>query len=341
MLVPRWVVFVGFCVIAALAPAQQRHADGTGSIIGVVTDPQDALIPGAKVQVNADTGTLRSETTDGVGAFSIQNLPAGTSIRVTVSADGFGDWTSDPILLADGQVTDLKSIKLIVSAVLTSVAAATPEQVAVQQVQFAERQRLFGVLPNFYVTYDTRFVPLSSKLKIRLAVRTAIDPATYLGVGLIAGINQASDVAPHYQQGAIGYAKRFGAAYTGTVSDIAFGGAIYPVLFKQDPRYFYQGTGTKKSRLLHAIASPFVTKGDNGRLQPNISSLGGDFTSSVLTSLCYPKIDRGVSQILKTAFQITGVREVNGLLQEFVYRKLTTNSNRPHHHTRNLPGQSQ
>jgi len=328
--------------MAAMAAGQPQSAGNTGSVIGVVTDPQDALIPGAKIRVNAEAGTLRQEKTNESGAFAIANLPTGTPLRVTVSAEGFGDWTSDPIQLADGQVMDLKSIKLIVSAVMSSVAAATPEQVAVQQVDFAEKQRLFGILPNFYVTYDTRFVPLSPALKVRLALRTSTDAATFLGVGFLAGINQASDVAPHYQQGALGYAKRFGAAYASTVTDIAFGSAIYPILFRQDPRYFYKGTGTKKSRMLHAITAPFVAKGDNGRWQPNISSVGGDFTASAIRTLYYPKEDQGPSLILKTALQITGIREVNCLLQEFVWRKLTTNSNQPHHHkVRNLPAQGQ
>ena len=41
------------------------------------------------------------------------------------------------------------------------------------------------------------------------------------------------------------------------------GGAIRMVLH-QDPRYFYQGTGTNESRTLHALSYPFVCKGDNG-----------------------------------------------------------------------------
>ena len=39
------------------------------------------------------------------------------------------------------------------------------------------------------------------------------------------------------------------------------GGAIRMVLH-QDPRYFYQGTGTNESRTLHALSYPFACKGD-------------------------------------------------------------------------------
>ena len=331
MRVRRWIGLLLFSLVAALAAGQQSGTAvaGIGSIVGVVTDPQDALIPGATVQVVSESVKDRSVKTNDVGAFALNDLPAGTTLRITIKASGFGDWNSEVIVLTPGQMLDLQSIKLIVAAEISSVSAASPEKVATEQVQLAERQRLFGFLPNFYVAYDTRFVPLSPKLKFRLAARTAIDPATFLGAGFLAGIDQASDVAPHYEQGAIGYAKRVGAAYTGAAVDILLGGAVFPTLFRQDPRYFYKGTGTKKSRMLHAMSSPFVARGDNGRLQMNISSLAGDFSASAMTNLYYPEIDRGVGLVFKGALEATGARMINAVLQEFVFRKLTTNA---HHH---------
>ena len=47
-----------------------------------------------------------------------------------------------------------------------------------------------------------------------------------------------------YGQGAEGYAKRYGAAYAGVVTGTFIGSAILPSLLKQDPRYFYKGTGS-------------------------------------------------------------------------------------------------
>src|SRR6201994_3933507 len=207
MRVRRWIGLLLFPLIALLAAGQQSSTANTATIVGVVTDPQDALIPGASVEVVGGTVKDRAVKRNEVGAFAINNLPSGATLRVTIKASGFGDWTSDAIVLTPGQMLDLQNIKLIVAAAITSVSAAAPEKVAVEQVQLAERQRLFGILPNFYVTYDTRFVPLSPKLKFRLALRTSVDPATFLGSGFLAGIDQASDVAPHYEQGAIGYAK--------------------------------------------------------------------------------------------------------------------------------------
>ena len=330
----RTLVLSALLFPAALASGQQRNTTDsqTGSVVGIVVDAQEALIPGAAVEVTGDKDSDHSVKTNDVGAFAINDLPVGTTLHLTIRATGFGDWNSDAITLTPAQMLDLGNIKLIVAASITDVAATTPEKVAIQQVQLAERQRLFGVLPNFYVAYDTRFIPLSPKLKFQLALRTSTDAATFLGAGFLAGIDQASDVAPHYEQGASGYAKRVGAAYTGAFTDIFLGGAVFPTLFKQDPRYFYQGTGSKKSRMLHAISSPFVCMGDNGRWQPNYSSMVGDVASSAMTNLYYPPIDRGGGLVVKGAIEITGARMVSSVLQEFVFRKLTTNT---HHHSRN------
>src|SRR5262249_4138716 len=148
---------------------------------------------------------------------------------------------------------------------------ATREQIATQQVTVAEKQRVFGVIPNFYVTYDQNPVPLTTRLKFRLAYKSYTDVVTPIGVAFMAGSYQAAD-GIDYGQGAQGYAKRFGAGMVDTATDEFIGGAILPSLLHQDPRYFYQGTGTKMSRTFHAISSPFVCEGDNGKTQPNYSS---------------------------------------------------------------------
>ena len=199
---------------------------------------------------------------------------------------------------------------------------ATQEQIATEQVHVAEKQRVFGIIPNFYVTYDSHPVPLTTKLKYRLALKASTDPVTFLGVFFMAAVYQAGDV-PDYQQGWDGYAQRVGAGLADTTTDIFLGGAVLPSLLHQDPRYFYQGTGTKKSRALHALSSPYICKGDNGKTQPNFSSLGGDLASGAISNLYYPDTNRGVGLVFEGFAVTTAVRTVNALIQEFVLRKLT------------------
>jgi hypothetical protein len=101
------------------------------------------------------------------------------------------------------------------------------------------------------------------------------------------------------------------------------GGAILPSLLHQDPRYFYQGAGTKRSRVLHALSSPFVCKGDNGQWQPNYSTVGGDLAAAAMSNAYYPASNRGPGLFLGNFLINTGQREASNLVQEFILRRLT------------------
>jgi hypothetical protein len=240
-----------------------------------------------------------------------------------VRAPGFQDWKSPPVILKAGQYSILQDIKLELSVLVASVTVtASREEIATEQVTLQEHQRVLGIFPNFYVTYEQNPVPLTTKLKFRLALKADTDPVTFFGVAFMATIYQAGDI-PNYGQGWDAYGKRVAAGYADTSTDIFIGGAILPWLLHQDPRYFYQGTGTKKSRARHAMFSPFVCKGDNGKSQPNYSSLMGDLSSGAISNLYYPESNRGAGLVFQGFAITTGVRMVNGLVQEFILRKLT------------------
>jgi len=281
-------------------------------------------VPGATVVLDGPgPDDHRSATANETGFFQFGGLNPG-SYKLAISANGFENWASQPITLAAGQFFDVTGIKLKIESSVTSVTvSASTEQIAVQQVRLAEEQRILGFIPNFYVVYDSQHaVPLTTKLKFQMAYRVSIDPVSIVGAGVLAGMNQAGNT-PDYRQGAIGYAQRFGAAYADGVTDIMFGGAILPSLLHQDPRYFYQGTGTVKSRLMHAMSAPFVCKGDNGKNQINISSMGGDLISGAISNAYYPEANRGPGLVFEGFALSTGGRMVSTVVQEFVLKKLT------------------
>ena len=65
----------------------------SGSIIGIITDPTGAVIPGATVKVTApSTGQVRSATTGTAGEYTVTNLKPDT-YSVTVEAAGFQRFT--------------------------------------------------------------------------------------------------------------------------------------------------------------------------------------------------------------------------------------------------------
>jgi len=295
-----------------------------GSVVGTVSNVNGDTVANATVVLeSSDRRDRRTAVTNDNGFFEFHDVKPGTPYHVTASSEGLAEWKSPPITIASNQSKILTDIRLRVARVSTTV-VVTPssEAVATEQVRIQEKQRIFGFIPNFYVVYEPNPAPLTTKLKFRLALKTATDPITFLGIGFLSGVQQAGDT-PNYGQGAQGYVKRFGANTADTFTDIMIGGAILPSLLHQDPRYFYQGTGTIKSRIRHAVLYPFVCKGDNGKRQPNYSSLGGDLASSAISNTYYPESNRGAGLVFTNFAISTGARVAASLAQEFLLRKLT------------------
>jgi hypothetical protein len=88
----------------------------------------------------------------------------------------------------------------------------------------------------------------------------------------------------------------------------------------QDPRYFYKGTGSKKSRVLHALSGPFIAKGDNGHWQPNLSSMGGYLASGAIANTYYPDRNRGTAVVFSIALVDAGGTMAADVIQEFIPR---------------------
>jgi hypothetical protein len=305
--------------------SEQPQQIQTGRIIGTVTDVNGDMVARATVVLaGPNSNDRQTAITNDNGLFEFHDVRPGVSYLVIVSGRGFEDWRSQAVTIAPNQFKILTGIRLRVATAHTTI-KVTPQsqvQIATEQVKQQEKQRIFGIIPNFYVVYGSDFVPLTAKLKFRLALRTTIDPVTFAGIAVVAGAEQAGDT-PDFGQGFQGYAKRFGAVTAGGVTDIMIGGAILPSLLHQDPRYFFKGTGTIKSRLGHALSDPFVCKGDNGKLQPNYSSIGGDLASASISNIYYPPSNRGVGRTF-TSFAIdTGERVAAGLAQEFLLHKIT------------------
>jgi hypothetical protein len=310
------------------AQAQQIAAAGPllGTISGTVLDVDGGIVPGAVVTLQcASPCENKTAVADENAGFAFRSLTLGVPYQIRVSMSEFEPWTSAAIFLTpDHPVDSLNDIALKVTHPSISVTVyASSTDIATEQVHIEEQQRVLGFIPNFYVVYDSQnAAPLTAKLKFKLAMRVSVDPVTLTGVAFMAGVRQMAET-PNYQLGAIGYGQRVGAEAADGFSDLLIGGAILPSILHQDPRYFYQGTGTARSRWKHALSSPFICRGDNGRWQPNYSSLGGDLAASALMTTYYPESNRGAGTIFGQFGINTGERALSGVVQEFVLRKLT------------------
>jgi hypothetical protein len=262
-------------------------------------------------------------TTDSNGHFQFTDVLPG-DFQLAITSDGFQTQKLAGSL-HPGENYETPAI-VLPFAIATSEVRVTASQVEVaeEQLKDEEKQRVFGVIPNFYVAYAPNAPPLTSKQKFRLAWRSSIDPVSFLASGFFAGIEQADNQFAGYGQGAQGYAKRFGANYADSFISTMIGGAILPSLLKQDPRYFYKGTGTVRSRIFYAIANSVICKGDNGRWQPNYSGIIGSLAAGGISNIYYPASDReGITLTVEETLLGIASSAAQNLFQEFLVRRLT------------------
>jgi hypothetical protein len=298
----------------------------SGSISGIVVDPSGAAIAGAGVKLTREDQSPAQEVLSGDdGQFSFASIAPG-HFHLTITAASFATQTFSGVL-HPGEICIVPQIALAVAAANTEVQVVVPRvEVAEAEIKEEEKQRVLGVIPNFYVSYIPDAAPLTSKQKFELAWRTTIDPVTFILNGAIAGIQQAQNAFSGYGQGAQGYGKRYGASYADLVTGTFIGSAILPSVLKQDPRYFYKGSGTTRSRILYAIANSVICKGDNKRWQANYSNILGSLAAGGISNLYYPGSDRGAGLTFENAAIGIGATAAANVLQEFVIRKLTPNA---------------
>lgn len=306
----------------ATASNQSGDPQGTARVEGIVQDVQGDPIPGAKIFLNA-SGKIgdRTVVADTDGSFHFTALTPAL-YRIIITAPGFANFTSGGFALKPGETFEVPKIALVVSSNSSVDVIATPDQIAVAQVQEQEKQRVLGIFPNFYTSYIWKPEPMPVKQKYKLAFRTLGDPITFLLVAGIAGAEHFNGTYPGYGSGIQGYGKRYAAAYGDALTARVIGSAILPSVLHQDPRYFYQGTGGTRSRALHAMASTFIARGDSGKNQPNYSHLLGSLAAGAIANSYHPESSRGLGLTFETFGIATGANVIGNLIREFILRGL-------------------
>lgn len=319
------LIVMGAVAISVPMAAQSFTAAGatTGSIMGTVVDTTDDPIPSANVILQGPSGERLTATTRDDGSFTVEQAPTGVAYEINVTAAGFAEWNSS-ITVEPGE-NKLTEIKLRILAVQRAVTVSySSKEVATQQLKAEEQQRVLSFIPNIYVVYEPHPEPLTTKMKYHLAYKSLTNPFFFARTAAWAGISQARDNPSEWNQGAKGYGKRLGAGFADAVTGSLITNAILPSLLHQDPRYFYQGNGTKKSRALHAMLAPVICKGDNGALQPNYSQWGGSLIGYSISTAYYPSSSRTVGHVFQTFGIDMGLHVVGSLAQEFILDKLTS-----------------
>jgi hypothetical protein len=313
---------------AVQSPSSPQASNDTGVISGTVLDTNNDVIQGAHVALSDHAGAKREMDSGPNGQFAFSALPSG-SYRVSITGNGMGTFVSPWITLHRGEIRIISEAVLPVAPALTSITVNAShieinQELADQQVQIAEEQRIWRVFPNFYSSYDWNAPPMGAKQKLRLAFRSMMDPMAFAGAAGIAGFEQYYDFFPGYGRGIQGYFKRYGAAYTNDFSARMLASGVFASLFHQDPRYFYKGTGSFRSRALYAISCAYVTRDDQGRTRPNYSHVLGVFASAALSNLYYPKGSRGLRLTLVNGAVETAGNSGTDLVREFILKGITS-----------------
>jgi hypothetical protein len=309
----------------------QAAGDGQpmeGVITGVVVDDTGAAVIGATISWSQEGTAEIVVTTGDDGQFAFSRVAAGP-YRLTVSSPGFANLTLSGTL-STGGTSRLPPIRLTLAFDTVSVDVTPMIVIAERQIKQEEQQRVFGVLPNYFVVYGGDAVPLTRRQKFELSRKAILDPVDFAFTGIIAGVQQVRNDYSGFGQGASGYAKRYAAFYATIFTRSAIDQVLLPSLLKQDPRYFYKGTGSTPSRIGYALETSVVRKGDNGHWQPNYSGIFGSLATGALTNYYYPAQNRkGIRLTLENSAIGLATSAAAHLAQEFLFEKLTTRSEQP------------
>jgi Carboxypeptidase regulatory-like domain len=314
---------ISIILVAQSCAAQNSPAPGT--IRGTVADSSGSMVEAAIVRLQAPGSTaLRTTLTDQTGSFHFSAVEPG-AYSLTITAGGFTDEKTN-VSVVSGENPPLPPVVLQIAPAISKVdVTLPPHELAVQQVHAEEKQRLLGIIPNFYVTYDPNAAPLTAAQKFQLGLRNLIDPEVILADAAGAGIEQWRNTTDRqFGQGMEGYGKRFGVDYAASVTHVLIGHTLTQSVFHQDPRYFYKGTGSLRSRFLYAVGTAFVAKGDNGHWQPDYSDIIGGLAAREILSPLHSYTSRpGLRAFHGFLLGFSG-RASDHLVQEFIYRWLTT-----------------
>jgi Carboxypeptidase regulatory-like domain len=207
------------CILLVAQSCAAQTSPAPGTIRGTVADSSGSLVEAAIVRLQAPGATaLRTTLTDQTGSFHFSAVEPG-AYTLTITAGGFMDEKTN-VSVVSGENPPLPPVVLQIAPAISKVdVTLPPHELAVQQVHAEEKQRLLGIVPNFYVTYDPNAAPLTAAQKFHLGLRTLIDPETILGNAAGAGIEQWRNTTDRqFGQGMEGYGKRFGVDYAASVT---------------------------------------------------------------------------------------------------------------------------
>ena len=172
-----------------------------------------------------------------------------------------------------------------------------------------------GATPNW--------TPLTGEEKMKRAAKTVfLSPFGYASTAFSAALTEyTEDDLPNKtnEDRFADFASRFAIRFTTRATNTLLGSGVFPVLFKQDPRYVPAAKGKNVfKRAAHAASRVFVTNDDEGNLEPNYSRWAGAFSSSAIANL-YEQSTPGRDRIGTDAtFRRFGTSFTSGMVNNII-----------------------
>jgi hypothetical protein len=152
-----------------------------------------------------------------------------------------------------------------------------------------QTKRILGIMPNFNaVSADTKLPPQTPKEKFVIAAKNSFDYSSFLIAAIQSGINMASNSYPEFHQGAAGYGRYYYHTLLDTADENFMVAGLWPVVFRQDNRYYTLGHGGFRKRALYAATRVLITRTDHGNRAFNASEIVGAGAAAGISTLYYP-----------------------------------------------------
>jgi hypothetical protein len=156
-----------------------------------------------------------------------------------------------------------------------------------------QTKRILGIVPNFEaVSVNAKLPPQSVKGKLKDATDDSFDYSSFIFVGGLAGVGQASNSIPEFHQGAAGYARYYWHTFADQTDENYLVEFAFPVALHQDARYYTLGRGGVLKRTAYSVSRILITRTDSGHETFNASEIIGAGAASGISDFYYPEQER-------------------------------------------------
>jgi hypothetical protein len=203
-----------------------------------------------------------------------------------------------------------------------STQAAKPDAAPPQQTK-----RILGIMPNFSaVSADTKLPPQKPKEKFVIAAKNSFDYSSFIIAAIQSGVNMASNSYPEFHQGAAGYGRYYYHTLLDTADSNFMVAGLWPVVFRQDNRFYTLGHGGFKKRAFYAATRVLITRTNGGNRMFNASEIVGTGSAAGISTLYYPEQYRTWTKVGQKWLTSVIIDSANYTFKEFwpdINRKLS------------------